>query len=82
VTRVWHDQGRINRDQVERCVALVGSARVVLEVAADGAAVSASGDALEVGFVLGRLAAALAAEGLHCTQPAPTDAGAKIHVVP
>jgi coenzyme F420-0:L-glutamate ligase / coenzyme F420-1:gamma-L-glutamate ligase len=61
------------QERVSRAVALVGSAEVSLAVSDDGSAVTATGDAVAVGFVFGRLAAALAAEGLRCTAPERID---------
>jgi hypothetical protein len=60
---------RINQGQVVSCVDLVRSAGVELSVADDGRTVTATGDPLEVGYVLGRLMAALAADDLHATVP-------------
>jgi coenzyme F420-0:L-glutamate ligase/coenzyme F420-1:gamma-L-glutamate ligase len=74
-------QERIDEDAVRRAVALVHSASVSLEAAPDGSLVTATGDPLDVGFALGRLAAALAAEGLRCTAPSPTAAGATLRVL-
>lgn len=81
VTLDSQDQERIDQELVRQCVALVGSASVTLSVAERGRLVTASGDPLDIGFVLGRLAAALAAEGLRCTAPAPTGTGAEIHIL-
>jgi hypothetical protein len=44
--------------------------------------VAATGSALEVGYALGRLMAALAAEGIRATEPEPTPGGATIAVYP
>jgi len=54
--------GSVDADAVRRAVAAVEDPAVALEVAADR--VAARGDPLRVGLVLGRLLAALAAEGL------------------
>jgi coenzyme F420-0:L-glutamate ligase/coenzyme F420-1:gamma-L-glutamate ligase len=75
------DQERIDEGSVTRAVSLVGSASVSIEVSEGGAVVTVSGDPLDVGFVLGRLAAALAAEGLHCAAPVATDLGATLRVL-
>jgi coenzyme F420-0:L-glutamate ligase/coenzyme F420-1:gamma-L-glutamate ligase len=80
-SRDGEDQRRIDQESVSRAVGLVRSAEVSLAVSDEGSAVSATGDALAVGFVFGRLAAALAAEGLRCTAPEPTKHGATLHVL-
>lgn len=81
VARVPHDQERIDEGSVRSAATLVRLASVALDVREGGSIVTAVGDPLEVGFVLGRLAAALAAEGLRCTPPAATGRGAEIHVL-
>lgn len=53
-----------------RAVAHVQTVGVSLAVAPDSASVTASGEPLAVGYALGRLAGALAAEGLRATLPA------------
>jgi coenzyme F420-0:L-glutamate ligase / coenzyme F420-1:gamma-L-glutamate ligase len=62
--------------QVQRAADSVPSADVELVVGELGATVTAFGEPLAVGFALGRLATALAAENLRCTQPAATPTGA------
>jgi len=75
------DIAAIDRDIVLRAVASLGPVGVVLHVTADGRAVSAEGEPLEAGYTLGRLAAALAAQGLRATVPTPTETGALIRVL-
>jgi coenzyme F420-0:L-glutamate ligase / coenzyme F420-1:gamma-L-glutamate ligase len=78
-------EGRIDGSAVRRAVAAVSTIGVELSVADDGHTVAATGDPLEVGLVLGRLLAALAAEDLRGTLPqAPPEGGATaiIHVIP
>jgi coenzyme F420-0:L-glutamate ligase / coenzyme F420-1:gamma-L-glutamate ligase len=67
---------------VRLAVDAVVSDRVSLLVSSDGGTVTASGDPLLVGIALGRLLAALAAEGLRASvQVAPEGATAAVHVV-
>ncbi|HWA66814.1 MAG TPA: coenzyme F420-0:L-glutamate ligase [Mycobacteriales bacterium] len=65
---------------VRRAVASLGETRAVLTVAADAGSVVATGSALEVGYALGRLMAALAAEGLRASRPVETPDGARVDV--
>ena len=54
---------------VHRAVASVEHPEVSITVAPDGRSVTAAGESLTVGYVLGRLAGALAADGLRATRP-------------
>jgi hypothetical protein len=54
---------------VHRSVAALGTTPATLSVASDGGSVTAAGSPLAVGYALGRLAAALAAEDLRATEP-------------
>jgi coenzyme F420-0:L-glutamate ligase / coenzyme F420-1:gamma-L-glutamate ligase len=56
--------GSHRREAVQRAVAALGRTDATLTVSADGTTVSAAGDPLLAGLTLGRLLAALAAEGL------------------
>lgn len=71
---------RIDQGAVARAVDSIRPVAVGLVVSADGTSVTAEGSALDVGYVLGRLMAALAAEGLHATEPEPTETGATITI--
>jgi coenzyme F420-0:L-glutamate ligase/coenzyme F420-1:gamma-L-glutamate ligase len=68
----------VDGDAIARAVGALGDLKV--ELAIDGAMVSAAGDPLAVGHTLGRLAAALAAEGLRATAPEATAAGATVQI--
>lgn len=72
--------GEVDKAAVDRAIAALGAVDVRLEASADGRSVTATGDPLRVGHTLGRLAAALASEGLRSTAPARTDSGASITV--
>jgi coenzyme F420-0:L-glutamate ligase/coenzyme F420-1:gamma-L-glutamate ligase len=73
--------GSVDVSRVHRAVHALGPVDVELSVAADGTAVSADGDPLQVGVVLGRLLSALAAEDLRgSVATAPGDATAAIRV--
>ncbi|HEX3822936.1 MAG TPA: coenzyme F420-0:L-glutamate ligase [Mycobacteriales bacterium] len=73
--------GTVDVDRVRRAVRAIGPVDVDLAVAADGSAVSADGDPLDAGIVLGRLLSALAAEDLcGSVDTAPGDATAAIRV--
>jgi coenzyme F420-0:L-glutamate ligase/coenzyme F420-1:gamma-L-glutamate ligase len=74
-------KGRINEDLVVGCVDLVRSASVELSVGDSGRTVTATGDPLQVGYVLGRLMVALAAEDLHATAPEPSSADARFATI-
>jgi coenzyme F420-0:L-glutamate ligase/coenzyme F420-1:gamma-L-glutamate ligase len=74
------DRGKVDVMLVRRAVAALGEAPVVIAVADDGTSVSATGSALDVGYVLGRLMAALAAEGLRATSPTETADGARLDI--
>jgi coenzyme F420-0:L-glutamate ligase/coenzyme F420-1:gamma-L-glutamate ligase len=78
--------GAVARAAVERAVELVRPSTgggVDLSVSGDGGTVTATGEPIAVGVLLGRLAVALAAEGLRCTEPREgSDGGAFIVVVP
>jgi coenzyme F420-0:L-glutamate ligase/coenzyme F420-1:gamma-L-glutamate ligase len=63
------DGARGDPGAVARAVASIGPVPVDVTMAADGASVTATGSPLEVGYALGRLMAALAAEGLRATAP-------------
>lgn len=65
---------------VHRAVEALGETTAALAVAPDGTWVEATGPALDVGYALGRLMAALAAEGLRATTPHATDSGARVAV--
>jgi coenzyme F420-0:L-glutamate ligase/coenzyme F420-1:gamma-L-glutamate ligase len=73
--------GEADREAVQRAVSLLGPVDVELDVSANGRIVTATGDALAAGHALGRLAAALAAEGLRATAPDPTATGARMRIV-
>ncbi|HVW81760.1 MAG TPA: coenzyme F420-0:L-glutamate ligase [Mycobacteriales bacterium] len=73
--------GNVEIATVRRAVDSLGETAAALAVAEDGRSVSASGAPLEVGYALGRLMAALAAEGLRATRPAQTADGARIEVM-
>jgi coenzyme F420-0:L-glutamate ligase/coenzyme F420-1:gamma-L-glutamate ligase len=75
-----NSERHIDQELVTRAIDLVRSPGVELSVVDDGGTVSATGDPLAVGFTLGRLAAALAAEGLRCTQPEASPTGATLRV--
>jgi coenzyme F420-0:L-glutamate ligase/coenzyme F420-1:gamma-L-glutamate ligase len=70
----------IDDGAVRRAVDAIGPVPVDLVVTADGRSVTATGDPVGVGYALGRLMAALAAEGLRATAPTPTPNGATITV--
>ncbi|HEX3897744.1 MAG TPA: coenzyme F420-0:L-glutamate ligase [Mycobacteriales bacterium] len=72
--------GPVDVALVGRAVGALGAASVAMTVADDGTSVSASGSALEVGYALGRLMAALAAEGLRATSPTETADGAHLEI--
>jgi coenzyme F420-0:L-glutamate ligase/coenzyme F420-1:gamma-L-glutamate ligase len=66
------DKGALTADSlaaVHRSVAALGTTPATLSVASDGGSVTAAGSPLAVGYALGRLAAALAAEDLRATEP-------------
>jgi hypothetical protein len=67
-------------DALRRAIEAVGETDAVLSVSEDGVSVSAKGDALDAGYALGRLMAALAAEGLRASAPQATADGAAISV--
>ncbi len=66
---------------MQRAIDAIGPARARLRVAEDGRSIAAIGTALEVGYVLGRLMASLATEGLRASAPEPTTDGARIEVM-
>jgi coenzyme F420-0:L-glutamate ligase/coenzyme F420-1:gamma-L-glutamate ligase len=73
-----------DEEAVQRAVNALGAVDVELTIGDRGATVTATGDPLTVGIVLGRLMAALAAEDLRATVPearSPDGAAATIHVV-
>jgi coenzyme F420-0:L-glutamate ligase/coenzyme F420-1:gamma-L-glutamate ligase len=70
----------VDLDAVSRAVTALGPTGVELVVAPDGRSVTATGSPIETGYVLGRLMAALAAEGLRATAPTVTDTGAMLSV--
>ena len=67
-------------DAVRRAIEELGETEAVLTVTDDGTVVTAKGSALESGYALGRLMAALAAEGMRATSPSATADGASIRV--
>ncbi|HVT20977.1 MAG TPA: coenzyme F420-0:L-glutamate ligase [Mycobacteriales bacterium] len=69
-----------DRQALQRAVDAIEAPAVKLDVAADGRAVIALGEPLDVGYALGRLMAALAAEGLRAGEPEPTADGARVSV--
>jgi coenzyme F420-0:L-glutamate ligase/coenzyme F420-1:gamma-L-glutamate ligase len=66
---------------VARAVAALGPIDVEVTVSTDGTSVTATGDSLTVGHILGRLAASLATENLRTTAPEPTPDGAAVTVI-
>jgi hypothetical protein len=72
--------GQIDSAVVRHAVAALGDTTAALTVADDGAQVSATGSPLDVGYALGRLMTALAAEGLRATTPKATEDGAFVEV--
>lgn len=83
-TDVSENEKRIDQKSVSRAVGLVSSASdsVSLKVSADGSIVSAIGDQVGAGIALGRLLAALAAEGYRgALTPPPPGATAALRVI-
>jgi coenzyme F420-0:L-glutamate ligase/coenzyme F420-1:gamma-L-glutamate ligase len=73
--------GGVDVALLRRAIAALGAtSSVVVTAADDGTSVTATGAALEVGYALGRLMAALAAEGLRATNPTETSDGASIAI--
>jgi coenzyme F420-0:L-glutamate ligase/coenzyme F420-1:gamma-L-glutamate ligase len=72
--------GLVDAAAVRHAVAALGDTAATVTVADDGRSVNASGSALDVGYALGRLMAALAAEGLRATSPQPTNDGASVAI--
>jgi coenzyme F420-0:L-glutamate ligase/coenzyme F420-1:gamma-L-glutamate ligase len=69
-----------DREAVQRAIDAIWAPAVKLDLDSDGRAVIAIGDPLEVGYALGRLMAALAAEGLRATEPTATEDGARLEI--
>lgn len=65
-------------DAVRDSTAGPGSPAVTLDVAEDGSSVTASGEPFAVGLTVGRLLAALAAEGMRGAVEAPADGAAAV----
>jgi coenzyme F420-0:L-glutamate ligase/coenzyme F420-1:gamma-L-glutamate ligase len=74
-------QSRPERLAMQRAIDAVGPTPALLRIAEDGRSISAVGAALDVGYALGRLMAALVVEGLRATAPAATADGARIEVM-
>jgi coenzyme F420-0:L-glutamate ligase/coenzyme F420-1:gamma-L-glutamate ligase len=70
-----------DRDAIQRALDAIWAPAVKLDIGEDGRSVVAIGEPLDVGYALGRLMAALAAEGLHATEPEPTADGARLVVM-
>lgn len=70
-----------DREAMARAIDAIGFAPAGLHVAEDGRSVVAIGAPLDAGYALGRLMAALAAEGLRATQPVETPDGARLEVM-
>jgi len=71
-----------DREAMQRAVDAVWAPAVKLDIAEDGRSIHAIGEPLEVGYTLGRLMAALAAEGLRAAEPVATPDGARLDVTP
>ncbi|MGN6474009.1 MAG: coenzyme F420-0:L-glutamate ligase [Mycobacteriales bacterium] len=69
-----------DRAAIQRAIDAVWAPAVKLDIAEDARSVVAIGEPLDVGYALGRLMAALAAEGLRATEPDPTADGARLVV--
>lgn len=67
-------------DGVRRAIEAVGESDAILTMTDDGQSVAAKGSVLDAGYALGRLMAALAAEGLRASAPQLTADGATISV--
>jgi hypothetical protein len=68
------------RESLSRAIEAVGATAANLAIADDGRSVMAHGRPLDVGYALGRLMVALAAEGVKAAAPTPLDDGARIRV--
>jgi coenzyme F420-0:L-glutamate ligase/coenzyme F420-1:gamma-L-glutamate ligase len=68
-------ENRIDPAVVRRAVHSLGVTSVELSVSDDGGTVTATGDPLQVGLVLGRLFSSLAAEDLRATEPETSPSG-------
>jgi coenzyme F420-0:L-glutamate ligase/coenzyme F420-1:gamma-L-glutamate ligase len=75
-----HEGAPVDPAAVRRAVNALGETTAVVTVADDARSVIALGSPLDVGYALGRLMAALAAEGLRATAPAATATGAAITI--
>lgn len=73
-------QSRPDRAGMQRAIDAIGASSALLRIAEDGRSISAVGAPLDVGYSLGRLMAALVAEGLRATAPTTTPDGARIEV--
>ncbi|HVS67975.1 MAG TPA: coenzyme F420-0:L-glutamate ligase [Mycobacteriales bacterium] len=69
-----------DRDCVQRAIDAIWAPAVKLDIADNGRSIVAIGEPLDVGYALGRLMGALAAEGLRATAPEPTADGARLDV--
>ncbi|HVV77886.1 MAG TPA: coenzyme F420-0:L-glutamate ligase [Mycobacteriales bacterium] len=65
---------------LQRAIDAIWAPAVKLAIAEDGRAIIAIGEPLDVGYALGRLMGALAAEGLRAAAPEPTSDGARLDV--
>ena len=65
---------------MRRAIDAIWAPAVKLAIGDDARSIVAIGEALDVGYALGRLMAALAAEGLRATAPEPTPDGARLEV--
>jgi hypothetical protein len=70
-----------DRAAVQRAIDAVWAPAVKLDITEDARSVVAIGEPLDVGYALGRLMAALAAEGLRAAEPEPTADGARLVVM-
>ncbi|HVY10171.1 MAG TPA: coenzyme F420-0:L-glutamate ligase [Mycobacteriales bacterium] len=74
------DDGGAKVADIMRAVEALGDVSAELTVHEDGRWVTVLGDPLEVGYTIGRLMAALAAEGIRASTPQAVAAGAQIRV--
>jgi coenzyme F420-0:L-glutamate ligase/coenzyme F420-1:gamma-L-glutamate ligase len=75
-----HRDQRNDKDSVDRAIGSLGPTPVDLVVGDGAATIAASGDPLDVGYTLGRLMAALAAEGLRASAPILAADGRSAHL--
>jgi coenzyme F420-0:L-glutamate ligase/coenzyme F420-1:gamma-L-glutamate ligase len=69
-----------DRQAMQRAIDAIWAPAVKLEIATDARSITGIGEPLDVGYALGRLMAALAAEGLRATEPVATVDGARLEI--